>query len=197
MRLFVAVEPPPDARAELAAALRPLHALPQAGRLRWTAPEHWHLTLAFLGEVDEAALPELTRRLARAAHRHPAHRLRLAGGGRFGDRTLWAGVGGETLALRRLAESVQAAARRTGLAVDERRPYRAHLTLARSAGGGRGPDLRGAAAVLAEFRGREWQAAEIRLVRSVLGAGPPWHSTLDAWPLARSGPADGPPAPPE
>ncbi|MGA5703414.1 RNA 2',3'-cyclic phosphodiesterase [Peterkaempfera bronchialis] len=200
MRLFVAVVPPPAALAELAAVLRPLRARPDAQPLRWTPAETWHLTLTFLGEVDADALPELERRLARAARRHEAHRLRFAGGGRFGGRALWAGVHGDTLALRRLAESVQAAARRTGLEVDDDRPYRAHLTLARSGvprGGDRraGPDLRGLKAALDDFEGLEWEVAEVRLVQSLLGGGPARYTVLGSWPLGR--PVAGPDSAPE
>lgn len=57
MRLFVAVNPPEPAVAELASAVHDLRALPGAERLRWAERPGWHFTLAFLGEVDEALLP--------------------------------------------------------------------------------------------------------------------------------------------
>ncbi|MFV2120541.1 2'-5' RNA ligase family protein, partial [Streptomyces sp. Act-28] len=69
MRLFAAVLPPRAAVEELAVVVEGLRALPGADRLRWTGRPGWHYTLAFMGEVDEALLPELTERLARAAHR--------------------------------------------------------------------------------------------------------------------------------
>ena len=49
---------------------------------------------AFLGEIDENVLPDLTTRLARAARRHPPQELALSGAGRFGDRVLWTRVRG-------------------------------------------------------------------------------------------------------
>jgi 2'-5' RNA ligase len=64
--------------------------------LRWTSPDTWHLTLAFLGEVPETVLPELTTRLERAAARHPAQTLAVDGAGAFPGparaSVLWAGV---------------------------------------------------------------------------------------------------------
>ena len=46
MRLFAAVVPPPEAIEDLAAFLEPRE---EAGPdLRWTTPEQWHLTLAFM-----------------------------------------------------------------------------------------------------------------------------------------------------
>jgi 2'-5' RNA ligase len=190
MRLFVAVLPPAPALAELAAAVRALHALPGADRLRWTDPPGWHLALAFYGEVPEEALPALRGRLERGAARHPAPVLRLAGGGRFGDRVLWAGVAGGTDVLRRLAATVSAAARRAGVPMPERRPYHPHLTLAR--GGRTRVALGPFAAGLGGFAGTEWTASAISLIRSHLPAtgeagGRPRYETLASWPLGDSG----------
>lgn len=94
MRLFVAVNPPTAAIQELVDAAAPLMDMPGADRLRWSEVAGWHLTLAFLGEVPVVDVPALETLLARAADEHGAHRLRLAGGGTFGDRVLWAGIAG-------------------------------------------------------------------------------------------------------
>lgn len=193
MRLFAAVVPPQAAVRELAAAVAPLHALPQAAGLRWTGEPTWHLTLAFLGQVDADDLQPLRGCLAVAAAavaRTP--RLRLAGSGRFGERALWAGVEGDTLPLRRLADEVAKAARDTGIDVDER-PFRGHLTLAR-AGGRSGPPTaagRGLPALveaLADFSGTEWPATSLRLMRSHLGAGSAHYETVAEWALGTAGP---------
>ena len=225
MRAFVALIPPARALAELDDAVAPLRAAHPD--LRWTPREQWHLTLAFLGEVDEAVLPNLTERLARAAHRHRRMELAFAGGGRFGDRVLWTRVvdpadregrcanlgregrcapvgrespvstgrvlrsdraasgpqhAGAADGLRRLAASVGAAARRCGILVEDR-PYRPHLTLARTR---TGADLRVAAALLSGFAGSSWTADALYLVRSRLGAGPGGtaaHDAIGSWPL--------------
>ena len=87
-------------------------------------------------------------------------------------------------ALRRLAGSVAAAARRSGIAVDDR-PYRPHLTLAR---GRAGADLRPAVAALTGFAGSPWTADALHLVRSRLGAGPGGtaaHEIVGTWPLGQ------------
>jgi RNA 2',3'-cyclic 3'-phosphodiesterase len=209
MRAFVAVIPPAPALTELSDAVAPVRAAHPD--LRWTPPEQWHLTLAFLGDVDEAVLPELTERLARAARRHPPLELAFAGGGRFGDRVLWTRVvdppqrespvstgrvahldraagrprgpaAGRAAGLRRLTASVGAAARRCGIPVEDR-PYRAHLTLARAR---TGADLRTVAALLGEFTGSRWTADALHLVSSRLGAGPGGtaaHDVVRSWPL--------------
>jgi 2'-5' RNA ligase len=193
MRLFVAVDPPAVAVQELVDAVAPLREMPGADRLRWTGVEGWHLTLAFLGEVPVTEVERLEEVLAGAAAVNGAHRLRLAGGGHFGDRVLWVGVDGETWALRRLADSVREGIKELGMEADER-GFHPHLTLAR-AGSGHGHsravrrsapgELQGMAAALEGFRGSEWEAAELRLMRSSLGYGPARYEQLRAWPLAR------------
>ena len=183
MRLFVAVTPPPHALDELrsaTAAMRSAHP-----ELRWTRPDQWHLTLAFLGDVGDETRADLAPRLGRAAARHPPMRLALRGAGRFGDRVLWTRVAGDVAALRRLAASVQAAARRAGIDVEDR-PYRPHLTLAR---GREGASLRASVDELTGFVGTTWTAGDLHLVRSHLGAGPgrsSRHEPLVSWPLTGS-----------
>lgn len=180
MRLFVAIDPPATALAELDAALGPTRVAAPHG-LRWTRPEQWHLTLAFLGEVPQAEVPAVAAALAATVGDAPM-RLRLAGGGCFGDRVLWAGVAGDVYALRTLAATVAAAVGTVGIAQPEA-PYRPHLTLARA---GKDPaDLRPAATALADVVGPAWDVAEVSLVRSRLGAGPGHgaaHEAIAAWP---------------
>ncbi|GJF28260.1 RNA 2',3'-cyclic phosphodiesterase [Kitasatospora sp. NE20-6] len=193
MRLFVVVDPPTAAVQELVDAAAPLHGLPGADRLRWTEVEGWHLTLAFLGEVPVTDVPALEAALARTAGEHGAHRLRLAGGGTFGDRALWAGVDGEVWALRRLAEAVRAAVGELGVELDQY-GFHPHLTLARSGSfrGRRRAEQRGTASALQHlaaaldgFRGTEWEASEMHLMLSETGFGPSRYRSLAAWPLAR------------
>lgn len=181
MRLFVALTPPPDVVEELQARMAGLCVL---GRdLRWSRPEQWHLTLAFLGDVGDETRGELSRRLGRAAGRYSPLTLSFGGGGRFGHRVLWTRVHGERDRLRRLADSVRAAARRSGLAA-EQRPYRPHLTLARATT--TAVDLRPLVDELAPYEGRSWTADELHLVHSRLGAGPggtALHEPVSSWPL--------------
>jgi 2'-5' RNA ligase len=183
MRLFVAVTPPQEALDELSsatAAMRSAHP-----ELRWTRPDQWHLTLAFLGGVDDQARSDLSTRLGRAAIQHPAMKLALHGAGRFGDRVLWTRVAGDVVALRGLAASVRAVARRARVDVEDR-PYRPHLTLAR---GREGADLRPVVDALAGFAGRTWTADQLHLVRSHLGAGPERTSRYEisaSWTLTGS-----------
>ena len=175
MRLFVAIVPPDPVLDEIAWATDEVKNAGHA--LRWARREQWHVTLAFLGEVDESKLPDLSARLGRAAHRHGSLSLGFSGAGRFDGRVLWTRVRGDER-LRRLAQSVAAAARRSGIDVEDR-PYKPHLTLARC----RAPtDLRPLVTALGEFESSSWTATDMHLIRSRLGAVPTYES-LERWPL--------------
>lgn len=179
VRLFAAVVPPPEAIDHLSDAVAPL----RDDALRWTDVSHWHLTLAFYGELDDARLPDLTQRLTRAASRHDPIPLALAGAGRFGKQALWVGCTGEIAALRRLADSAIAAGRRAGADVDDRKRFKAHVTLAR-AFRNRPADLRPYVSALGDYAGPGWQAQEVLLIQSHLGGGGPRYETIATAPLA-------------
>ncbi len=186
MRLFVAVVPPLAARDALAAAVELVRDHP--GGPRWIPPERWHITLVFLGEVDEAvALPRLHRALAVAAGDAAPLRLQVAGAGRFpgggSPRVLWAGVSGDLDALTALARATRRAARASRISV-ERAAFRAHLTLGRWR---QGDDAdRGVDAALADYHGPAFDVTEIVLLRSHLGPKPSYDQ-IGRWTLG-SGP---------
>mgnify|MGYP003610661264 CR=1 FL=1 len=76
-RLFTAVLPPADLVEELDHFLTPRRQAEP--RLRWTRPEGWHLTTAFMASVTDDGVDRLTEALAEVAARTPAFRLRLGG----------------------------------------------------------------------------------------------------------------------
>ena len=125
LRLFAGI-PLPSAVRESLGALQT--GIPGA---RWVAPESLHLTLVFIGEVDEGAAEDIDEALA--AIRGPAFDLRLSEVGHFGNRksarAIWAGVV-RAEPLTRLQEKVEVALNHAGIDV-ERRKYKPHVTLAR------------------------------------------------------------------
>ncbi len=204
MRLFAAVTPPAEALAELAGAVERLRGLPGAGRLRWTRPEGWHVTVAFYGEVPAGSVAELGERLARAARRRAPVALGLAGGGRFSDTVLWTAAAGDVGELGRLAAGAEAAGRRTpgvgpgagggagGRGSRRERRYRPHLTLARQRHGG-GADLTPFTYALRDFTTPQRPVPALTLIRSHLpppgeeGAQPRYEAVA-TWPLGGAEP---------
>lgn len=102
---------------------------------RWSHPADLHLTLAFLGEVDDDRLLGLCKAVAEAvADLRPIDRLGIAGLGVFPNaerpRVMWAGVEGPGLAaLGALHRRVVEAAAGAGHPVDDPR-FNPHVTLA-------------------------------------------------------------------
>ena len=184
MRLFVAIAPPAAVLDELDALVEPFRA--RRLDLRWTNREAWHVTLAFLGQVDETAAARLLPRLERAARQHHQMRLGFAGAGAFPAaaraNVLWSGLSGDRRALARLAESVAARASCAGATPpDKGRRFQPHLTLARC----RTPaDVTGLVSALGGYQGQPWTADRVHLVRSRLGATEhPRYTSLASWPL--------------
>jgi 2'-5' RNA ligase len=186
MRMFVAVTPSSEAVEHLEDFLEPRRA---AGPdLRWSAPEQWHLTLAFMASVPDRALDDLVERLTRAAARCPVFAAALRAGGAFPDvgrgRVLYVGidVGEQQERLRRLADGARAAANRAGAPVDGARLH-PHVTLARS---GRPVEMSRWVRLLDTYAGPSWPVDRLTLFASHLGEGPrrrPRHEVVASVPL--------------
>ena len=101
--------------------------------MRWSRPENVHLTVRFLGEVEDALLSEVALAAREAASRTPAFWLRLGEPASFGGRTprvLHLTVGGETDALGALQARLEEALDARGFG-REARAFTPHLTLGR------------------------------------------------------------------
>lgn len=123
-RLFTGIEIPDDVRRDLSRLKQPL---PGA---KWVEPESLHLTLRFVGDIDNGQARELVHTLAEIEAE--AFELRLSGVGAFGGnepRALWAGVVPNP-ALESLARANERAVRAAGLP-PEPRNFKPHVTLAR------------------------------------------------------------------
>lgn len=125
-RLFVALSPPEEVGAALD---RLCEGLPG---IRWTDSEQFHLTLRFIGEVDQGTFYEVGEALAGVTH--PPFELALKGIGQFPPRgaphTLWVGVEDPAGALAALRRRVERAVAEAGVPA-ERRKFAPHVTLGR------------------------------------------------------------------
>lgn len=135
MRLFVAADLPDGAREAIAAEQKRMAAAlgGEAGRLRWVKPDHAHLTLVFLGDVEDARVPAVVDAIGRDIDA-TAFDIALEGAGVFpprgAPRVLWLGLG---RGARELIDLQHVLARRVaalGIPVEDR-PFHPHLTLAR------------------------------------------------------------------
>lgn len=145
-RLFVAVWLPGEARAEAAGVLDRLAVA--APDVRWAPPESLHVTLAFLGDVDEPRIPALEECIGRALAGAPAFELALGPAGRFPAqgpaRVVWLGLEVGRKEIAALASRLERRLVPAGFLAPSDRPFRAHVTLGRPKGArgfGRPADL--------------------------------------------------------
>lgn len=175
MRTFVGLWPPPAVLDALEALPRPDHPA-----LRWTTREQWHVTLRYLGELDEGAVPGLGERLDAELGRVAPSELHL------GPEVVWLGRARRSPLVAPVAGADDLAAAVAVATGDHRReeapPFRAHLTLARVRRGAVAPRGLGGRAISAS-----WVAERAWVVRSRLGAGGARYETLAEVPL-RSAP---------
>jgi RNA 2',3'-cyclic 3'-phosphodiesterase len=121
LRLFVGIGLPPDLKLRISLLCT---GVPEA---RWVDAGNFHLTLRFIGEVDEGVASDIDAALLRLSA--PRFSLTLAGVGQFGTRMLWVGVE-KNPALLQLQAKVESALQRAGVPPEGRR-YTPHVTLAR------------------------------------------------------------------
>ena len=132
LRAFVALALPDDTVDRLAGLQQGLksHGL----KMSWVRSRNLHLTMKFLGDIQESELAGVRGVLQQAVGRHRSLNLSLQGMGVFPGikrpRVLWTGLGGDTEQLRSLFVALEAGLEGLGFS-RERRGFKAHITLAR------------------------------------------------------------------
>jgi RNA 2',3'-cyclic 3'-phosphodiesterase len=183
VRLFLAINLPPDVRLEVLAATAALRTC--APELAWVTEPGLHLTLKFFGEQAEARAEaqadSLRAAIAGVAGRHRELVLGLGGIGAFPNfrraRVVWLGVANEAR-LELLHHDIELACESLGFEL-EGRPFRPHLTLARVKHELPEDRLRALsrAAKQVDFR-TELIARSIDLMQSTLTAAGPTYTTV-------------------
>lgn len=184
MRLFVSIDVP-DELTDAVAALQEEFA--EADGLNLTDPDQVHVTLKYLGEVDEERLPELERAIENTIEdaRVEPFEAEFGGLGVFPSldyiSVVWLGVREGAEEMTRLHEAIER--RTTALGFDpEDHEFTPHVTLARMEHAG-GKEL-----VQRLVRERDptigrTTVEAIHLTESELGPSGPSYSTLERFPL--------------
>lgn len=168
MRLFVAIELPDEVLRQISGVRAKLD---RGFRdITWVRPEGIHLTIKFLGEVDEERVSVLTDALDAAKQGVMPFTVKVGRIGAFPDmsrpRVLWAGVDGKG-GLIQLQRNIEDALFKLGFE-KETRPFSPHLTLCRIKSFKEGSRL---AALALELKGApdaEFKVSSYALIKSVL-----------------------------
>jgi RNA 2',3'-cyclic 3'-phosphodiesterase len=197
-RLFVGVPLPGDAVDEVSAVVESVRGMPLppgARDVRWVRLDGLHLTLRFLGPTPDDQVGSTTDAVARVARgaRGPFD-IELAGAGAFPagrrPRALWIGLDTGADDLADLARSTDEALQRAGWP-PEQRPFRPHLTLARSDGVGAGSVVADRLVGAMADRRIRCTIDAIGLFESITGNGPARYEPVALYPLSASPGAEG------
>ena len=186
-RCFFAIQPGQEVVAYLGSLIENLKR--HRANVRWVPVANIHLTLRFLGEIDDRTLERL-RRLPSEGQIGQAFTIGASGLGAFpqmrAPSIVWAGVDGEAMhdldRLRHLQARTERWAREAGIA-PERKRFTPHLTLGRVR---RPPDR--VSALIDDITVRECRSpfrrvAELLLMRSTLTPSGSEYEVLERWKL--------------
>lgn len=172
-------------RRELWDTLAPLRQRREKLPVKWVRPENIHLSLKFLGEVEETREPDLRTALQRVAgsgHEPRPLTLQIAGFGVFPDyhrpHVLWVGVTPEP-GLELLQHGVEQAFAPLGFPT-EARTFRPHVTVARAARNAKPRDFVGLEELLADLDFDETvTVSDVDLMQSTLTPEGPVYQVRD------------------
>lgn len=188
LRLFVAVPLPREAVTAITGLIDGLGPAGAARGIRWVQAEGLHLTIRFLGATLPDRIPAIGGALRTAAEGSNAFRALLAGAGAFPSqsrpRVLWIGLREGGAELTTLASSLDRVLEREGWPRPER-PFRPHLTVARTDAASYDAASAAAEALVADAEPLAIPFTVDRLVlfRSHLGRGPARYEPLADAPL--------------
>lgn len=187
-RLFIAIVPGEQQQAGLKDLLNRLQKGAQFTKAfpKWVEPEKMHLTLKFLGDVEEERMQKMDATLAPAIAAFPAFEWSLGGLGVFphvrAPKVIWVGLRKGAPQMKALAQVVEDRLGPLGF-LRERREMHPHLTLARIKA------LKGAKSLMDLVHShRRIEAGEARvehvvLFESTLTPEGPLYKPLKTWPL--------------
>lgn len=150
--------------------------------VRWATPESMHVTLLFLGEVDEREIVPVCRAVESVAGREPPFTLRVSGVGAFPTprrpKIVWAGITDGATELQRLYELLEEKLLDMGCYRKEERGYTPHLTLGRVKAEHGGHVLAAELPKLLAWDGGRTTVSEVRVFSSELRREGPEYTVL-------------------
>lgn len=184
IRTFIALEMPSEVRSR---AARLQKALAQSGAaVRWVAQENIHLTLKFLGEIEDVQIPAVCHAVQQVAAATESFELEVSRVGAFPSadrpRTLWVGIDGGAEELVTMHGELDAALAKLGHRPDERR-FSPHVTIGRLRNSRDARRLATALAQKMDWQGATVQVDEIVVMASELTPRGPHYTVMGRGPM--------------
>lgn len=155
--------------------------------VKWVDPPNLHVTLLFLGDLDDRDLLDVCKAVSAAARREPPFALRVSGLGAFPTprrpKVLWGGITDGADSLLRLHAAVAAPLVESGVYRKEERGYTPHLTLGRANADEESNKLAGELPRRLAWDGGQTAVEEVRVFSSELRRAGPEYAVLARSPL--------------
>jgi len=187
MRLFIAIDIDEEIRKALGNLQRQLQRKADFGRgdVKWVKPELIHLTLKFLGDVDDKKAPLVCDTVKDVAGRHESFELNIESVGYFGGRSakvLWVGTSADRNKLFDLHKDLDERLALAGFPA-EGREFSGHLTLCRIKSSAAGFKLAAASEDFKDLRLGVMSADSVSVYQSQLTPAGPVYTVLGNYKL--------------
>jgi len=184
MRLFAAVSVPDSVKQHARMVRNELGST--MADVKWVDYKNYHLTIKFLGEVNEERLPAIKESLRLAADSSPAFHLSAGGIGFFPNRirprVIWIGIKGEVEKAEFMSERVDAYLSTLGF--EEEKEHRFHLTLGRFRSDNKIHEVQKKVEEIARKEKLiSFKVEKFHLMKSSLNPGGPVYSVLESFNL--------------
>ena len=132
MRTFIAIAIPKNIKDKIGVYEEPLKK--EKAKISWVKPENIHITLKFLGEVEENKISEIYEALKKCVSNQKPFDIEVMGTGGFPNlnrpRVIWVGLKKGSEELKTLAKSIDNELEKLGFQ-KEKRGFSPHLTVGR------------------------------------------------------------------
>jgi len=184
IRLFVAVNLDDSLRQSVADTEQRLRAA--GADVKWVRADSLHITLKFLGWVDDDVVPQVAQAIAQAVQGQPPFLLSLAGLGGFptptAPRVIWVGIEEGAAELAGLGQRMEQAMEPLGFEREERE-FSPHVTIGRCRSAAGRPQLIAAMQRERDRRFGQMQVLRVELMRSDLRPTGPIYTSQRAFEL--------------
>jgi 2'-5' RNA ligase len=180
IRTFIAVPLDKPIRDRIVALQDDLSRI--APEVKWVEPENLHVTLLFLGEVDEREIHTVCGIVAKVCAALPSFPMTVEKAGCFGNarrpRTLWVGVGTGLTEICALHDALEPPLMELGCYRREDREYTPHITLGRVRTDQPNDDLAKLLGRRAAWQGGQLTVREVHVMSSEMSRGGPMYTVL-------------------
>jgi len=185
IRTFIAVDLDKGVRHRTIALQETL--MKSGTEVKWVEPENLHVSLLFLGEVEDREVIDVCRVVEEVAQKHPSFLMRVETVGCFPNprrpRVLWVGIGEGAQALCAVHDALETQLLDLGYRREDRK-YSPHITLGRVKSDRPTEKLTSALSQQAGWKGGEIQVREILVMGSKLTPTGPEYTILSRGKLA-------------